>query len=72
MRRNILALVFAGALLVATAVPALAAESTIRVTGAGEQRACVVLPHTAGDGSQTAEDNSGGTIDRTHPADACP
>ncbi len=78
MRKRILGFVFSAALLAAMAVPlvgggdtALAADNTIRVTGDGQQRSCVILPHEAGTGASTADANSS-AIDRTHPADSCP
>ncbi len=78
MRKRILGFVFAAALLAAMAVPlfggvgtAQASGNTIRVTGDGQQRSCVILPHEAGTGAITADANSP-AIDRTHPATPCP
>ena len=71
MKRLIIALMLSLTLLTAIAGTALAAGNTIRVTGNGVQRNCVVLPHAAGHGATTADANSD-AIARTHPADACP
>ena len=71
MKRLIIALILSLTLLAAMAGTALAAENTIRITGDGQQRNCVVLPHAAGTGASTAAASSD-AIARTHPADACP